>query len=127
MISLNRLSEPRLQMSLAQLEETANLIQSAYPQLTAADICLFIARLKIGNYGPFYGSIDPMKIMAFLRQYANEHQRAKLPVFHPVDFPISLPDERQPVTYETYLETVRKAKAGDPEAIRELTPPPGKQ
>ena len=75
--SLNSLAETRLQMSETQLYETIALILSTYPQLTAADICLFIARVKIGHYGPFYGCIDPLKIMAFLRQYAAECRKGK--------------------------------------------------
>lgn len=113
-------------MSREQLNETVSLILCAYPWLSAADICLFIARVKIGTYGPFYGSITPLKIMEFLRQYAKECRKSKTTI-PPSDItPAPEPGERKPVTYETYQETVRKAKAGDPEAIRELQRPPGK-
>lgn len=113
-------------MSPEQLKETVSLILCAYPWLTAADICLFIARVKIGTYGPFYGSITPLKIMEFLRQYAKECHKSKTTAATSVTVPISDPDERKPVTYEVYQETLRKASAGDPDAIRELERPPGK-
>lgn len=96
------------------------------PRLTAADICLFIARVKIGTYGPFYGSITPLKIMEFLRQYTSECRKSKSSAIPSAATPAPEADERKPVTYEVYQETLRKAKAGDPEAIRELERPPGK-
>lgn len=124
--SLNALAETRWQMSPGQLDETVSLILCAYPWLTAADICLFIARVKIGTYGPFYGSITPLKIMEFLRQYATECRKSKSSAIPPTTPPATEPDERKPVTYEVYQETLRKAKDGDPQAIRELERPPGK-
>lgn len=124
--SLNVLAETRWQMSPEQLDETVSLILCAYPWLSAADICLFIARVKIGTYGPFYGSITPLKIMEFLRQYAKECRKGKTTVPPSDTIPVPEPGERKPVTYETYQETVRKANAGDPDAIRELERPPGK-
>lgn len=124
--SLNALAETRWQMSPGQLDETVSLILCAYPWLTAADICLFIARVKIGTYGPFYGSITPLKIMEFLRQYTSECRKSKSSTVPSAATPAPEPDERKPVTFEVYQETLRKAKAGDPEAILELERPPGK-
>lgn len=124
--SLNVLAETRWQMSREQLNETVSLILCAYPWLSAADICLFIARMKIGTYGPFYGSITPLKIMEFLRQYTKECRKCKTTATPSDTIPVPEPGERKPVTYEVYQETVRKANAGDPDAIRELERPPGK-
>ena len=59
--SLNDFTEVRTKLTTGQLHETAQLILAAYPMLTAGDICLYIARFKIGQYGQFYGAIDPMK------------------------------------------------------------------
>lgn len=124
--SLNSLAETRLQMSETQLYEAIALILSTYPQLTAADICLFIARVKIGHYGPFYGCIDPLKIMAFLRQYAAECRKGKSTAPQSPPPVISEAEERKAVTYEMYQEVCRRAAYGDPEAIRELQPPSAK-
>ena len=124
--SLNVLAEARWRMSPELMTETASLILTAYPWLTAADICLFIARVKIGTYGSFYGCITPLKIMEFLRQYTTECRKSKSSTTPLTVAPIPDEEERRPVTYEEYRETLQRAQAGDPEAINELKRPPGK-
>ena len=64
--------------------------------------------------------------MEFLRQYTSECRKSKSSSVASATAPAPEPDERKPVTFEIYQETLRKAKAGDPEAIRELERPPGK-
>lgn len=124
--SLNAATEARWQMLPDQLNETISLILNAYPWINAADICLFIARIKIGTYGPFYGSITPLKIMEFLRQYTTECHKSRSSAAPSDPLPAPEPDGRKPVTYEEYLDTCRRAKSGDPDAIRELERPPGR-
>lgn len=124
--SLNTLTEARGQMSAEQINETVSLILSAYAWLSTADVCLFIARIKVSAYGPFYGGITPLKILEFLRQYATECRKSRASAkTAPMPAPVG-EDERKPVTWEEYQETLRKARAGDPDAIRELKRPPGK-
>lgn len=123
--SLNTLTEARGQMSAAQINETISLILSAYAWLSTADVCLFIARIKVSTYGPFYGCITPLKILEFLRQYATECRKSRDSIkTDPKPVPVDT-EERKPVTWEEYQDTLRKARAGDPDAIRELKRPPG--
>lgn len=123
LVSLNDFAETRLKLTPEQLDETAYLIEAAHPTLTAADICLFIARVKTGEYGSFYGSIDPMKIIAFLRQYASERSRGKHSVAKEETKEALVPACDQPVTYEKYQDTVHRASKGDPEALQALRRP----
>ena len=59
----------REKLTEAQLEETARLIAAAYPWLRLTELMLFFHRLKLGLYGRFYGSVDPMAITSALRAF----------------------------------------------------------
>ena len=52
-----------------QIEQTAQLIASKYPWLKVLEIMTFCKQFKLGNYGHFYGSIDPMVITCALKDF----------------------------------------------------------
>ena len=52
-----------------QLTQTAKMIAVEYPYLKVSELLLFFHRMKNGNYGNFYGAVDPMKILAALRTF----------------------------------------------------------
>lgn len=52
-----------------QIEQTAQLIAANYPWLKVMEIMTFCKQFKLGHYGHFYGSIDPMKITCALREF----------------------------------------------------------
>lgn len=54
------------------LEECAFVITSEYYYLKISEIMLFLHRIKAGRYGHLYGSVDPLKIMAFLHEFIKE-------------------------------------------------------
>lgn len=66
-------------MSEAQITETAGLIHDECPGMKLTELFEFFRRVKAGEYGEFYGSIDCVKLMcdfkAFLRDKA-EAERA---------------------------------------------------
>lgn len=70
--SLNDYAEQGVGMTNDQLSELCSLVLSEYYYLNMAEICLFIGRFKLGDYGQFYGAIGPMKIVNALRQYVRE-------------------------------------------------------
>lgn len=45
------------------------MIAVEYPYLKVSEMLLFFHRMKNGNYGNFYGAVDPMKILAALRKF----------------------------------------------------------
>lgn len=61
-------------LNLEQMEETARIIGSEYYYLKVTEIHLFLYRLKIGRYGLFYGSIDPLRIMVCLNSFLEERR-----------------------------------------------------
>ena len=72
--SLNDYAENGKGITSEQLTELANLILAEYYYLNMAEICLFVARFKLGYYGEFYGAIGPMKIAKSLRQFLNDRR-----------------------------------------------------
>ena len=52
-----------------QIEETAHLIASNYPWLKILELMTFFKQFKMGQYGQFYGSVDPMRITSALREF----------------------------------------------------------
>nr|DAX55146.1 MAG TPA: hypothetical protein [Caudoviricetes sp.] len=52
--------------SFSQVLELAVMIRTEYYYLKASELLLFFFRFKAGEYGTFYGVVDPMVIMAAL-------------------------------------------------------------
>ena len=72
--SLNDYAENGNGITPEQLNELSSLIFAEYYYLNLAEICLFIARFKLGHYGEFYGAIGPMKIAKALRQFMTDRR-----------------------------------------------------
>lgn len=54
-------------MDTRQYEQLATIIVNEFGYLKATELMLFFYRYKSGNYGKFYGSVDPITIMTALR------------------------------------------------------------
>lgn len=63
-------------LSEAQLLENAKVINSKYYFLKVTELMVFFLRFKQGEYGEFYGSADPIKIMTALKSFLNERATA---------------------------------------------------
>lgn len=55
--------------SVDQQEETGALISAHYPYLKVSELLLFFGWLKLGMYGKFYGSLDPIVVTEALRTF----------------------------------------------------------
>ena len=73
---LSEFAGARDKLSAPQIRQLASLIVSEYYWLKVTEIELFIRRLKLGRYGRFYGTVDPMVITEQLRVFLRE--RAEL-------------------------------------------------
>lgn len=63
-------------LSRRMLEQTAKMIAGEFYYLKVTEVMLFMYRMKLGDYGKFYGSVDPIVILSSLRQFVkwrNEH------------------------------------------------------
>lgn len=59
-----------------QLEATARLIAKGHHNLTVSELHLFFGWLKLGKYGRFYGSLDPMVITEALCEFIKWRNRS---------------------------------------------------
>lgn len=58
------------------LEQCAQIIATEYHWLKVSEIMLFLYKFKAGNYGHFYGAVDPLVITSALRQFVSERGEA---------------------------------------------------
>lgn len=63
-------------ISASAVEFIAEAIMANHFYLKASEILLFFFKLKSGEYGKFYGNIDPMQIMMALSQFCQERNKA---------------------------------------------------
>lgn len=59
-------------LSVKQIEELANIILTEYGYLKLTEMMDFFRKFKAGNYGKFYGTVDPMVITCALREFKRE-------------------------------------------------------
>ena len=60
----------------SQLEECAHVIASEFFYLKVSELMLWLHRFKAGMYGRFYGSVDPLVIVASLHDFIRERATA---------------------------------------------------
>lgn len=123
--SLNDYAEQGIGISPGQLTELASLYLAEYFYLNTAEVCLFLARFKLGKYGQFYGSIGPMKIMSAMCAYSKERRRALNE--HERTMKRKRQQERinnrTGISFDEYVEIKKRADEGDEQAIELLKPP----
>lgn len=76
MTDLSEFSGVRNKITVGQIGQLVQLITGDYWYLNMAEIMLFCRRFKAGNYGTFYGNVDPMTIMAGLKVFVRERADA---------------------------------------------------
>ena len=59
---LNEYAGVKIKMETAHIKELANIIIAKSPFLKASEILLFFYKLKAGDFGGFYGTVDPLKV-----------------------------------------------------------------
>lgn len=55
-----------------QLRAVGEQILTMFPTLTMVEFILFCARLRAGQYGIFYGSVDPQKILVAFKDFLKD-------------------------------------------------------
>ena len=59
---LNEYAGVKNKMETAHIKELANIIIAKSSYLKASEILLFFHKLKAGDFGGFYGTVDPLKV-----------------------------------------------------------------
>ena len=62
-------------LSDRQAEFLAEVIANEYGFLKASELLLFFYKFKAGEYGHFYGAVDPMRITMALDEFCKERER----------------------------------------------------
>lgn len=110
-------------MNAKQVAITVDLIIDTYPYMQVDDIALCFRNAMKGNYGRIYNRIDGQIILGWLREYNKERCAAAVLISYN-EHKAHLSEEARPtqgIFYTDYrAELERRAKAGDPEAIRAL-------
>lgn len=70
--NLNDFCGASVKMEILQMAELAKIIFSEYHFLKASELLLFFYCFKSGEYGHFYGSIDPQKITVALLEFKKQ-------------------------------------------------------
>lgn len=74
---LSEFSGARDKLTPGQLRQMVKLVLGEYGMLNVAEFMLFCRRMKLGRYGTFYGSVDPMAIMRSIRMFLRERGDAR--------------------------------------------------
>lgn len=73
--NLNSYCNVREKMSIDHMRELANVVLCNYPYLKISELLLFFWRLKSGEYGEFYGAVDPLKISTALVKFGEQRRK----------------------------------------------------
>lgn len=73
---LGEFAGAREKMTAEQVRQTAAIIANEFYFLKLTELMLFFHRVKAGTFGRFYGTVDPMEVCLWLRQWvAGERAR----------------------------------------------------
>ena len=110
-------------MNAKQVAITVDLIIDTYPYMQVDDITLCFRNAMKGNYGRIYNRIDGQIILGWLREYNKERCAAAVLISYN-EHKAHLSEEARPtqgIFYADYrADLERRAKEGDPEAVRAL-------
>ncbi len=74
--NLNDFVGVKEKMQIYQLNELSTLFFSECYYLNISEIMLFLIKLKRGDFGEFYGYIDPLKIMSAKNEFIRQRRLA---------------------------------------------------
>lgn len=92
--NLNDFLNVNRKMSEAQVAETAMLLLQEYYYLHLADINLVFSKIKKGEFGNLFESIDGAKVLTYFRKYAEE--RMSIAENRSIDQGIAFKDDPYP-------------------------------
>lgn len=80
LMDLYKFTGVREKPSFSQVLELAGIIRTEYYYFKASELLLFFFKFKSGEYGIFYGVVDPMVIMAALNDF-KAYRRQQLEIY----------------------------------------------
>jgi hypothetical protein len=104
--NLNEFCNCRNKFTLSQIDNTSCIISEHYKTLKISELWVFFRMFKAGEFGRFYGSLDPMVVTTSLKEFMKyrnlvyaeyERQKESDRVFSDAHNPNA-------ITYEEYLK-----------------------
>lgn len=68
-VQLSEFCGCRDKMTTRQTKECARLIATHYYMLKTSEMVLFFRKVRLGEYGHFYGAVDPQRILCALKEF----------------------------------------------------------
>lgn len=72
LIELNQFTNVSRKMNKEQIAETVNMLFEGYPRVSLQEYAIFFNRIKSGQFGQLYESLDGIKIMAFMKDFYSD-------------------------------------------------------
>ena len=69
LIELNQFTNVSRKMNKEQIAETVKMLFEEYPRVSLQEYAIFFNRIKGGQFGQLYESLDGIKIMAFMKEF----------------------------------------------------------
>lgn len=113
-ITLSDLCGAADKINNSQTAFCAEVILSQYGYLKVTDLLLYFSNLIAGKYGYFYGSIDPQRILAWIKEYLRdrniicEQHESRLQAVEQAR--LETEHKNKTVTYEEYQQMKAEGK-----------------
>lgn len=113
LVNLSEFCGVRDKMTGDQLEELATLLAKSYPYYKITQFMAFFLDFKMGKYGRFYGSIDPMVITEAIMRF--DHERCEIIGKWEKEQEKLEADEhaKSVISFEDYLATIPPKERGN--------------
>lgn len=95
-------------MALDSVEELCQMIVNRYYYLKLSEFMLFLNKMKYGDYGEVYGTIDPVRILRSLRSFVDDRNTIIDRVEQRRREEEDERSRKNAVTYEEYLKMKKK-------------------
>lgn len=103
---ISEFSGVKSKLTKSQMEQLARLLADEYYYLKVTEFMLFFRKFKLGEYGKFYGAVDPIDICSAVRMFILERDDAI------AEHEQKLHEKRKekermnskPISYEEYLK-----------------------
>lgn len=104
-INISEFCGARGKIADSQAVELSEIIAGSYAFLKLPEFMLFCRRFKMGRYRQFYGSVDPMAILASIKEFLVERNNAHAEHDRTIELRRIEKDKQNPriMDYEDYI------------------------
>lgn len=104
---LSEFSGAKKKITPNQIQQMAELIANDYHWLKITELMLFFRKFKKGEYGEFYGAVDPITVMKAIKSFVRDRNEA-YSLWQAKQAVETKGEGRECITYEQYLSLTNK-------------------